>query len=167
MRTINARMSLFNLTELINQLHPGERLVGIDPGSRTIGVALSDVSLTIATPYASFKRGKLGAFADELLKLGHKESIGGLVVGLPLEMDGHFGPAAQAARDWARSLAEITGLPAAMCDERLSSSAVNRFLIGEADLSRGKRAEAVDRAAAAYMLQGVLDWARSQSWEEE
>lgn len=160
-------MGLMTLHALFDQLRPGERLVGIDPGARTIGVALSDVSLTIATPFVSAKRGKLADFAAEILKLCHKESVGGLVVGLPLSMDGGFGPAAQAARDWARSLSEIAGLPAAMCDERLSSSAVNRFLIGEADLSRGKRAEAVDRAAAAYMLQGALDWFRHQSGEHD
>jgi len=81
----------------------------------------------------------------------------GLVVGLPLSMDGTAGPAAQAARDWTFALSDATGLPAALWDERLSSAAVNRFLIGEADLTRAKRAEAVDRAAAAWMLQAALD----------
>ena len=80
-----------------------------------------------------------------------------MVVGLPLGLDGSFGPAAQAARDWARALSEITNLPAAMWDERLSSAAVNRFLIGEADMTRKKRAAKVDQMAAAYMLQAALD----------
>ena len=88
--------------------------------------------------------------------IARKEGAGGLVVGLPLSMDGSVGPAAQAARDWALALSEATGLPAALWDERLSSAAVNRFLIGEADASRARRA-AVDRMAAAWMLQGALD----------
>ena len=158
--TINGLMKLFNLTDLIPLLTREQRLLGIDPGERTIGLALSDVSRFIATPYGSLRRAKLGVNANEIIALARKEDVGGLIVGLPLSMDGSFGPKAQAARDWARSLAEMTGLPAAMCDERLSSAAMNRFLIGEADLSRGKRAEAIDRAAAAYMLQGALDMLR-------
>jgi len=150
-------MKLFNLTDLRPLLGPDQRLIGIDPGERSIGLALSDVSLTLATPYGSLRRGKLSQNALEIRALARKENAGGLIVGLPLAMDGSFGPKAQAARDWARSLAELTGLPAAMCDERLSSAAVNRFLITEADLTRKKRAEAVDRSAAAYVLQGALD----------
>ena len=150
-------MPLFDLTNLRQQLGREQRLIGLDPGSKTIGVALSDVLLTIATPYGSLKRAKLKANAAEILAIARKEGAGGLVVGLPLSMDGTAGPAAQAARDWTLALSEATGLPAAMQDERLSSAAVNRFLVGELDLTRKKRAEAVDRAAAAYMLQGALD----------
>ena len=150
-------MPLFNLTDLRQQLGREQRLIGLDPGTKTIGVALSDVLLTIATPYGSLKRAKLKANALEILAIARKEGAGGLVVGLPLSMDGTAGPAAQAARDWTLALSEATGLPAAMQDERLSSAAVNRFLVGELDLTRKKRAEAVDRAAAAYMLQGALD----------
>ena len=150
-------MPLFDLTNLRQQLGREQRLIGLDPGSKTIGVALSDVLLTIATPYGSLKRAKLKANALEILAIARKEGAGGLVVGLPLSMDGTAGPAAQAARDWTLALSEATGLPAAMQDERLSSAAVNRFLVGELDLTRKKRAEAVDRAAAAYMLQGALD----------
>ena len=150
-------MPLFNLTDLRQQLGREQRLIGLDPGSKTIGVALSDVLLTIATPYGSLKRAKLKANAAEILAIARKEGAGGLVVGLPLSMDGTAGPAAQAARDWTLALSDATGLPAAMQDERLSSAAVNRFLVGELDLTRKKRAEAVDRAAAAYMLQGALD----------
>jgi len=150
-------MPLFNLTDLRQQLGREQRLIGLDPGSKTIGVALSDVLLTIATPYGSLKRAKLKANAAEILAIARKEGAGGLVVGLPLSMDGTAGPAAQAARDWTLALSEATDLPAAMQDERLSSAAVNRFLVGELDLTRKKRAEAVDRSAAAYMLQGALD----------
>ncbi len=153
-------MALFNLTALRALLGREQRLIGLDPGAKTIGVALSDVRLTLASPYGSLKRGKLAANAAEIAAIARKEGAGGMVVGLPLSMDGTVGPAAQAARDWTLALSDATGLPAALWDERLSSAAVNRFLIGEADLSRRKRAEAVDRAAAAWMLQSALDASR-------
>ena len=159
-RTITAAMPLFNLTDLRACLPRDARLLGIDPGTKTIGLALTDVLLTLATPYGSLKRGKLKDNAGEISRIARKEGAGGLVVGLPLSMDGSFGPAAQAARDWTLALSEATGLPAALWDERMSSAAVNRFLIGEADLSRGKRAVAVDRMAAAWTLQAALDASR-------
>ena len=129
-------MPVFNLRDLRAALARNQRLIGLDPGSRTIGVALSDVGLSLASPYGSIRRGKLRDKAAEIGAIAHKEGAGGLVVGLPLSMDGSVGPAAQAARDWALALAEATQLPVALWDERLSSAAVNRFLIGEADLSR-------------------------------
>jgi len=150
-------MSLLGLRELHARLARNERLIGLDPGSRTIGVALSDVGLSLASPYGSLKRRRLRDNAAELLTIAQKENVGGIVVGLPLSMDGSLGPAAQAARDWALALSDITDLPTAMWDERLSSAAVNRFLVEQADLSRRKRAAAVDRAAAAWLLQGALD----------
>ena len=153
-------MPVFNLRDLRAALARDQRLIGLDPGSRTIGVALSDVSLLLASPYGSVRRGKLRDTATEIVAIARKEGAGGLVVGLPLSMDGSVGPAAQAARDWALALAEATQLPVALWDERLSSAAVNRFLVGEADLSRRKRAAAVDRMAAAWMLQAALDASR-------
>ena len=150
-------MTLLSLRDLSDRLEPGQRLIGIDPGSRTIGVALSDVRRTLASPYASLRRGKLRANAAEVLAIAHKEGAGGLGVGLPLSMDGSLGPAAQAARDWARALSEATGLPVALWDERLSTTAVNRFLVEEADLSRRKRQAVVDRNAAAWLLQSAMD----------
>ena len=141
-------------------LAPGQRLLGLDPGARTIGIALSDVSLMLASPHAALRRGKLGANATEIRALAARQGAGGLVVGLPLSMDGTLGPAAQAARDWARALSDATGLPAALWDERLSSAAVNRFLIQEADMTRNRRAQVVDQMAAAYMLQAALDASR-------
>ena len=143
-------MPLLPLPELRAALPRDARLIGIDPGRRTIGLALSDVLLMLATPYRAIPRGKLAANAAEIRAIAAREGAGGLVVGLPLGLDGSFGPAAQAAKDWAMAVSEATGLPAALWDERLSSSAVNRMLIGEADLSRAKRAKAVDAAAAAY-----------------
>ena len=150
-------MPLFNMTELRSLLGKDQRLIGLDPGSKTIGVALSDVGLRIASPYGALRRAKLKANADEIATIARKEGAGGLVVGLPLSMDGSFGPAAQAARDWALALSDAIALPAAMWDERLSSAAVNRFMIAEADLSRARRAGSVDRMAAAWTLQGALD----------
>ena len=153
-------MQLFNLRTLREGLGRDQRLIGIDPGRRTIGLALSDVSLSLASPYGALKRGKLRENAAEIVAIARKEGAGGLVVGLPLSMDGSFGPAAQAARDWALALSEATALPTALWDERLSSAAANRFLIEDADLSRSKRAGAVDRMAAAWLLQGALDASR-------
>ncbi len=148
---------ILTLPDLRAALKPGQRLLGLDPGTKTIGVAVTDVALMIASPHAALKRAKLAVNAAEIRALAHKQDAGGLVIGLPLSMDGTLGPAAQSARDWARALSEATALPAALWDERLSSAAVNRFLIGEADLSRARRAELVDRMAAAYMLQAALD----------
>ena len=150
-------MPIQDLRDLRAALPRHSRLIGLDPGARVIGVALSDVSLMLASPYGSVKRGKLVASAAEILAIARREGAGGLVVGLPLSMDGTAGPAAQAARDWAMALSDATGLPVALWDERLSSAAVNRAMIREADMTRKKRAAAVDAAAAAYTLQGALD----------
>ena len=150
-------MALFNLRDLRAGLARNQRLIGLDPGSRSIGVALSDVGLSLASPYGVIRRGRLRDNAAEIIAIARKEGAGGLVVGLPLSMDGSVGPAAQSASDWALALSEASLLPTALWDERLSSAAVNRFLVGEADLSRRKRGGAVDRMAAAWMLQGALD----------
>jgi putative Holliday junction resolvase len=155
-------MPLFNMTDLRTRLAPGQRLLGLDPGSRVIGVALTDVGLMLASPYGRVVRGKLAANAAEIGRIARKEGAFGLVIGLPLGLDGSAGPAAQAARDWAHALSAATGLPAALFDERLSSAAVNRFLTQEADMTRKRRAEVVDQMAAAYMLQAALDASRSK-----
>lgn len=159
--TIPSDMPLFNMTDLRGRLGHGERLIGLDPGARNIGVALSDTSLLLASPYGSLRRGKLAQVAAELGTIARREGANGLVVGWPLSMDGSMGPAAQAVRDWARALSDATGLPAALWDERLSSTAVNRFLIDEADMTRRKRAAVVDQMAAAYILQAALDASRN------
>lgn len=155
-------MAVFNLTDLRAALPRGARLIGLDPGSKVIGLALTDVTLTLASPYGSLPRGRLGATAAELAAIARKEGAAGLVVGLPLGLDGRFGPAAQAAKDFGRDLAAAAGLDVAFWDERLSSAAVNRAMIA-ADLSRAKRAEKVDAAAAAWMLQAALDATRQAS----
>lgn len=150
-------MPLINIAELRSLLPRHARLLGLDPGAKVIGLALSDVTLLLASPYGNLKRGKLLANAGEIRAIATKQGVGGLVVGLPLSMDGTLGPAAQAAGDWALALSEAAGLPCAMWDERLSSAAVNRMMITEADMSRKRRAAQVDAAAAAYMLQAALD----------
>jgi putative holliday junction resolvase len=153
-------MPLVPLSALRALLTKDQRLIGVDPGSKTVGVALSDVRLMLASPFGSLKRGKLKVNAAEILAIARRENAGGLVVGLPLSMDGASGPAAQSASDWALALSEATGLPASMFDERLSSAAANRFLIEDADVSRLKRAKAADRLAASWMLQAALDASR-------
>jgi putative Holliday junction resolvase len=151
---------ILTLPDLVARLAPKQRLLGIDPGSKTIGVALSDVSLGLASPFGTLKRGRLTVNAAEITAIARREGVGGLVVGLPLSMDGTLGPAAQAARDWTRALSDATGLPAALWDERLSSARVNQMLIEEADLGRCRRAALVDRMAAAHILQSALDAAQ-------
>lgn len=126
-------------------------MIGLDPGAKVIGVALSDVTLMLAGPYGAIRRGRLSVNDAEITAIARKEDAGG-VVGLPLSMDRTMGPAAQAAKDWARSLSDATGIDVAPFDERLSSAAMNRMLVREPDLTRARRAVAVDRAAAAYML---------------
>ena len=144
------------MAELRASLKRGQRLIGLDPGRVTVGVALTDVLLMLASPYGSLKRAKLKVNAAEVAAIAAREGAGGLVVGLPLEMDGRFGPAAQAAKDWAMAMGQACALPVALWDERLSSAAVNRAMIA-ADMTRAKRAAAVDAAAAAYMLQAALE----------
>lgn len=148
---------LLDMPALRKSLARNVRLLGLDPGAKTIGVALSDVGLMLASPYGALQRGKLSAVATAIKAIAAKQGAGGLVVGWPLSMDGTMGPAAQAARDWALALSTATGLPAALWDERLSSAAVNRMLITEMDMTRRKRAAVVDGLAAAYTLQAALD----------
>jgi putative holliday junction resolvase len=156
-------MPRINMAELRALLPRHARLLGLDPGAKVIGLALTDVTLLLASPYGHLKRGKLLANAAEIREIAARQGVGGLVVGLPLSMDGTHGPAAQAATDWALALADAAGLPCAMWDERLSSAAVNRMMIEEADMTRKRRAAQVDAAAAAYMLQAALDASRARA----
>ena len=139
---------------------PGQRLLGLDLGEKTIGLALSDTSLSIATPMQTLKRGKFAADATALDIIIVAQGVGALVVGLPLNMDGRDGPSAQSARAFGRNWVNRSPLPVVFQDERLSTSAVTRTLI-EADASRKRRAEVVDKMAAAYILQGALDRLRT------
>jgi len=131
-------------------------LAGLDLGTVTIGVAVSDVMRGVATPTETIKRKKFGLDAAALLALCEKRQITGLVLGLPLNMDGSEGPRCQATRAFARNLERLTPLPITYWDERLSTVAATRALL-EADTSRKRRAEVIDHVAAAYILQGALD----------
>ena len=137
-------------------LPPEARLLGLDVGTKTIGLALSDVTRSIATPYETIRRTKFTSDAKILVDIVGKMEVGGLIIGLPINLDGSEGPRAQSTRAFARNLAKHIDLPMAFWDERLSTAAVERHLI-EAGASRKRRAEVVDRMAAAYILQGALD----------
>jgi putative holliday junction resolvase len=137
-------------------LPPRRALIGLDLGTRTIGVAVSDTGRRVASPLETLRRTKFGADAAQLLRLAEARTIGGLVLGLPKNMDGSEGPRAQSTRAFARNLAGLTELPITFWDERLSTVAAERALI-EADASRRRRAEVIDHVAAGYILQGLLD----------
>ena len=145
-----------NLLTLQAQLTPGQRLLGVDLGVKTIGLALSDIRLVIATPVETIKRIKFTPDVQKIEALTTQHGVGGIVMGLPLNMDGSEGPRSQATRAFVRNLAPLLPLPVLFWDERLSTVAVTRTLI-EADASRARRAEVVDKMAAAYILQGALD----------
>jgi putative Holliday junction resolvase len=149
-------MSILDLENLKSALTPGSRLLGLDLGEKTIGIALSDTLLTVATPMETLKRGKFSVDAARLDTIVAAQGVGGLVVGLPLNMDGSAGASAQSARAFARNFAARSPLPIVMIDERLSTAAVTLTLL-DADLSRRRRAAVVDKMAAAYILQGALD----------
>ena len=146
--------------DLAAGLARGERLLGLDLGTKTIGLALSDVERRIATPLETIRRQKFTPDAERLRAIAARFGVGGLVVGLPLNMDGSKGPRAQATRAFMRRLSPILPLPFAFWDERLSTAAVTRALL-EADASRARRADLIDKMAAAYILQGALDRLRS------
>lgn len=144
------------LVALMEGLKPRARLMGIDLGTKTIGLGLSDVERRIATPLETIRRVKFTPDVARIKELAEKHEVGGLVIGLPLNMDGTEGPRAQATRAFARNLKPLLDLPVLFWDERLSTAFVTRSLIDQ-DASRARRAESVDRMAAAYILQGALD----------
>jgi putative Holliday junction resolvase len=152
-------MPVVAISDLRAALPAGTRLLGIDQGEKTLGLAISDSALTVASPLETLTRGKLSADAGALARLCEERNVGGLVIGLPINMDGSEGPRCQSVRQFAQNLIEIAGftLPIAFWDERLSTAAVERLLVAEADMSRKRRAAVVDKMAAAYILQGALD----------
>jgi putative holliday junction resolvase len=152
----NAPGNVTSLEDLARLLPSKGRLIGLDLGTKTIGLSLSDVERRLASPLDTIKRVKFSADAEALLTRAANFDVHALVFGLPLNMDGSEGPRAQATRAFMRNLRKLTPLPFAFWDERLSTAAVTRELIAQ-DASRAKRAEVVDRMAAAYILQGALD----------
>lgn len=142
--------------ELASALPRNRALAGLDLGTVTIGVAVSDRSLTVATPLETIRRKKFGLDAARLFDIAAKRDLGGFILGLPRNMDGSEGPRCQSTRAFARNLEKLTDLPISFWDERLSTVAAERALI-EADTSRKRRAEVIDHVAAGYILQGLLD----------
>ena len=149
-------MPVLSLADAIAVLPPRGVLIGLDLGSKTIGVAASDPDRRVAAPVETISRQRFNLDARRILDLAAERRAAGLVLGLPINMNGSEGPRAQATRTFARNLARLTELPIALWDERLSTAAVERALIA-ADASRAKRKNVIDQHAAAYILQGALD----------
>ncbi|MDA4846768.1 Holliday junction resolvase RuvX [Hoeflea poritis] len=149
-------MSVKSLEELAAGLPEGSVLAGLDLGTKTIGIAISDLGLSLATPRDVLRRTRFTKDAEKLLEILKAERVGGCIIGLPVNMDGSQGPRAQATRAFVRNLETKTDLDFAFWDERLSTVAAERALL-EMDVSRKKRAQRIDAAAAAFILQGALD----------
>jgi putative Holliday junction resolvase len=137
-------------------LKKGERLLGLDVGTKTIGMALSDTTLMVATPLDTIRRTRFRDDVRRLIAEVERHQVGGIVIGLPISLDGSEGPRVQGVRQFARNLLEHLDRPVVFWDERLSTAAVERGMI-DADLSRKRRSEIIDKVAAAYILQGLLD----------
>ncbi|MCO8029778.1 Holliday junction resolvase RuvX [Brevundimonas diminuta] len=150
-------MPVFDLSELSAACPPNTPWLGLDLGENTIGVAASDAGRIIASPLELIRKTKFSQDAEQLFKIMDGRKVSALVIGLPLNMDGTEGPRAQSCRAFARNLERFRPVNVAFQDERLSTTAVERFLIDELDLTRKRRADVVDRTAAAWILQGALD----------
>ena len=150
-------MPVYDLSQLAAEDPPGTPWFGLDLGEKTIGVAASDAGRIIASPLEVIRKAKFTDDAARLFKLMDQRKATALVIGLPMNMDGSEGPRAQSCRAFARNLERIRPVKVAFWDERLSTAAVERFLIEELDLNRKRRAQVVDRTAAAFILQGALD----------
>ncbi len=153
---------IVSIEDLPPLLAPEARLLGLDLGAKTIGMALSDVTRSVATPFHTVRRTKFTVDAKAIQEAIEKNQVGALVIGLPINLDGSEGPRAQSTRAFARNLAPRIAVPIVFWDERLSTAAVERHLI-EAGASRKRRAQVIDRMAAAYILQGALDRLRRPS----
>ena len=154
-------MPVIDLLELPSLLSPQAPIVGLDLGEKTIGVAVSDTTRMVATPLELIRKVKFTDDAAALFKLMQSRGAAGMVIGLPVNMDGSEGPRCQSSRAFARNILRLKDIPIAFWDERMSSMAVNRLLIDEADMTRARRAEVVDKAAAGWILQGALDRLRN------
>ena len=154
-------MAVLELLDLPAALPANTPVVGLDLGEKTIGVAVSDATRMVASPLDLIRKTRFTDDVARLFKLMESRKAGGIVIGLPVNMDGTEGPRAQSARAFARNVLRLKDLPIAFWDERMSSMAVNRMLIGEADMTRARRADVVDKTAAAWILQGALERLRS------
>lgn len=149
-------MTVLTIEELAETLQRSEALAGLDLGTKTIGIAMSDLGRRFASPRPVLKRTKFTKDAEILLAFAQKEKVAGFIIGLPTNMDGSAGPRVQATRAFVRSMSDKTDIPFVFWDERLSTVAAERALL-EMDVSRAKRAERIDSAAASFILQGALD----------
>ena len=150
-------MAVVDLTELPALLPRYSALIGLDLGEKTIGVAVSDVTRMVASPLELIRKTKFTAEANRLFALIDEREVGAIVSGLPVNMDGTEGTRCQSNRAFARNLLRLRDIPIAFWDERMSTMAVNRVLVEEADVTRARRAQLVDKMAAAWILQGALD----------
>ena len=164
-RKVSPTMTIRKLAELNGHLTRGQPLLGLDLGEKTIGLALSDATLLIASPLNTIKRSKFTRDAETLATVIAEHEIGGLIIGLPINMDGSEGPKCQSVRQFAANFLGRKEMEIAFWDERLSTVAVTRTMI-EADISRAKQKQAVDKMAAAYILQGALDFLRNHPTPE-
>ena len=146
-----------SLAQFKQQLKPYKAIIGFDYGSKRLGIAISDLLLTVATPYAIWQRSDFAKDLAYIQKVIAEKEVGAIVFGLPLQMNGEEGDIAKEVRAFADKLAKHIDLPMFFWDERLSSSAMENFLIKEVDMSRAKRKKVLDASAASYILQGVLD----------
>jgi putative Holliday junction resolvase len=149
-------MPLYDVSDLANYRERGRRLMGIDLGEKTIGVAISDATWLVATPLMVIRRTNRNSDIASILSLANQYHVVGIIVGLPINMNGSHGPQAEKMREFAHHISELSQVLVALWDERLSTAAVNRTLL-DADMSRKRRGEVVDKLAATFILQGALD----------
>ncbi|MEK9797512.1 MAG: Holliday junction resolvase RuvX [Alphaproteobacteria bacterium] len=153
-------MPLIEPNEMTTKIVPQARLIGLDLGTKTIGLAVSDSAFTVASPLQTIRRTKFTADAKQLLEIITEKNVGGIVLGLPRNMDGTEGPRAQSTRAFAQNMIGKTNLPIAFWDERLTSAEAERVLIDQADMTRKRRGEVIDKMAAAIILQNFMDFIR-------
>ncbi len=153
-------MPLIEPNEMTTKIVPQARLIGLDLGTKTIGLAVSDSAYAVASPLQTIRRTKFTADAKQLLEIITEKNVGGIVLGLPRNMDGTEGPRAQSTRAFAQNMIGKTNLPIAFWDERLTSAEAERILIDQADMTRKRRGEVIDKMAAAIILQNFMDFIR-------
>ena len=151
-----------DLDQLKAAAQANRRILGLDMGSKTIGLAVSDVTHMIATPLETIKRTRFSKDLESLNQIIIKHDIGALIIGMPISMDGTEGPRCQSTRQFAANVGQAVDLPIGFLDERLSTVAVERVLIEDVDMTRKRRGEVIDKAAAAYILQGALDFLKGR-----
>ncbi|OPB35518.1 Holliday junction resolvase RuvX [Bartonella taylorii] len=149
-------MTIININEVITHLLPRQTIAGLDLGTKTVGIAVSDMGLTFSNPRPVLQRKKFTLDAHALIQIFDRENVGAVIIGLPLNMNGSSGPRAQATRTFVSNMEAHTEIPFVFWDERLSTIAAERFLL-EMDVSRAKRATRIDSASAAFILQGALN----------